>query len=376
MKKIYLCFSIFFFTLLTLITLLTVFIPDKEFSETENRNLAQKPELSIKTISDGSFQDNLGKYLSDQFPLRDAMIKLNTFINKTLGAKNLNGVYVGENGYYFEVIKESDFTDNRKEKNDTNLNAINIFAQKNPSVNTNVFLVPTSAYIYKDYMPDGAEYFDMEYLFSKAETTLNEGIFIDARKSFNENKDKYLYYRTDHHWTTEGAYIAYKDFCISNGITPLSFEEFNFEVISDNFLGSLHSKNLDTDAKADSILIANNVSVQSVYANDKKIDMYAKDKLSGKDKYLVFFGDNYAKTVIETGCQNGKVLLVIKDSYANSFVPLLTHHYEKIIMIDQRYYKEKRFSPLVEEYGVTDTLFMYGIANLSVQEHLASACKN
>jgi hypothetical protein len=100
------------------------------------------------------------------------------------------------------------------------------------------------------------------------------------------------------------------------------------------------------------------------------------NKLSKKDKYLVFFGDNYGETIIETNCKNGKTLLVVKDSFANSIVPLLTMHYEKIIMIDQRYYNPKGFSPLISKHQVTDALFLYEITNLSIQTKLATACKN
>ena len=373
MKKIYICFTSFFFAVLTIFTLLTVFIPDKSYSETENRELEGKPTLNFSTIASGEFQTNLGDYLSDQFPIRDTMIQLNTFLNKLAGAKNLNGAYVGENGYYFEAKTNAsiDF-----ERHEYNLNAINIFAEKYQDVNVNTLLVPTSSYIYKEYMPKGAEIYDGETLFNIATETLNDGIFIDIRKAFTENKSEYLYYKTDHHWTSKGAYIAYTEFCKVNDITPITYEEFGFENVSTEFLGTLHSKNLDASAEFDIVSVAKNIASCTVSANGSPIEVYDYEKLSKKDKYLVFFGNNYAKTVIETDCKNGKTLLVVKDSFANSFVPLLTKHYERIVMIDQRFYSQKRFSPLMEEYNVTDALFMYEITNISVQQDLPTACKN
>lgn len=373
MKKIYICFTSLFFAALTIFTLLTVFIPDRSYSETENRELKGKPTLNLTTITNGDFQLALGDYLSDQFPLRDTMIKLNTFFNKLAGSKNLNGAYVGKNGYYFEV-KTNDTID--FERHEYNLSAINKFEEKYPGINVNTLLVPTSSYINLDLLPQGAEIYDGDELFKIATETLNDGIFIDIRESFLANKNEYLYYKTDHHWTSLGAYIAYEEFCKVNGITPISYEAFGFETVSKEFLGTLHSKNLDANATFDTVLVAKNIAECSVFANDLPIEIYDYEKLSKKDKYLVFFGNNYAKTVIETDCKNGKTLLVVKDSFANSFVPLLTKHYEKIVMIDQRYYSQKRFSPLMEEYNVTDVLFMYEITNISVQQDLPTACKN
>jgi len=372
MKKIHVLFSIFFFTLLTATTLLTIFIPDKKKSETENRELQQKPQLTVENVSTGKFQGDLGEYLSDQFPLREQMIKLNTLINNAFGNKNLNGAYKGENDYYFEVILDKNIDIDRY---NSNINAINVFNQKYPEIKVNLMLVPTSSDIYKDYLPKGAPIYNADILYEIANEKLDEGIFINIRNTMESNKDEYLYYKTDHHWTSKGAYLAYKEYCSVKGITPKSYDEFNFEDVSDDFYGSLHSKNLDAFAKADIVSIAKNIGKCTVMANDIKIEMYDITKLSSKDKYLTFFGDNYAKTVIETECKNGKTLLVVKDSFANSFVPLLTEDYEKIIMIDQRYYT-KYFSSLIEEYNVTDTLFLYGVTNFSAQTKLATACKN
>ncbi len=373
MKKLYISFTALFFSVLTVFTLLTVFIPDKDYSETENRTLAQKPQLNFETIANGDFQTGLGDYLSDQFPLRDEMIKLNTIVNKLSGVKNINGAYIGKNGYYFEVITNSKIISKDFEKN---LSAINTFSEKYPDIDVNTILVPTSSYIYKEYLPDGAEIYDGDNLFNIANEKLANGNFIDIRNSFISNKEKYLYYKTDHHWTSLGAYTAYLDFCASKGITPISYEEFGFEEVSDSFLGTLHSKNLDISATCDVVSVAKNISECSVWADDKEINIYDYEKLSAKDKYLIFFGNNYGKTIIDTDCKNGKTLLVIKDSFANSFVPLLTRHYERIVMIDQRFYEQKIFSPLISQYQVTDALFMYEITNLSIQTKLTTACKN
>lgn len=372
MKKLYTAFPIFFFTLLTTLTLMTVFIPDKKHSETENRELSGKPKLSIETISKGTFQTELGDYLSDQFPLRDTMIKINTLVNKLSGAKNINGAYIGKNDFYFEV-KTDDAIDS--EKHQQNLSAIKSFSEKHTDIDVKTMLIPTSSYIYSEYLPADAEIYNGDLLFSKANETLNT-LFIDVRNTFMNEKDKYLYYKTDHHWTSLGAYTAYTEYCKAKNITPLSFDDFGFETVSDEFFGTLHSKNLDIFAKADSVMVAKNVSECKVTVNGKEIPMYNYDKLSKKDKYLVFFGDNYGETIIETNCKNGKTLLVVKDSFANSIVPLLTMHYEKIIMIDQRYYSPKGFSPLINKHQVTDALFLYEITNLSIQTKLATACKN
>ncbi len=373
MKKVYSIFSIGFFFLLTALTLLTVFIPDKKYSESENRDLAQKPPLNINSISDGKFQSGLGDYLSDQFPLRESMIKINTFISKLSGVKNLNGAYEGKDGFYFEVVTDDDIN---KEDYVKNLNAIKFFSEKYPDINVNAILVPTSSVIYSEKLPYGANIYNSDSLFKEAKDVLGDELFIDVRDSLKNNKDEYIFYKTDHHWTSKGAYLAYVDFCKATNQEARTEDDFGFNFVTTEFYGSLHSKNLDYAAKPDSISIANNTGVCNVIANGNDISIYALDKLEKKDKYLIFFGDNYGETIINTECKNGKTLLVIKDSFANSFVPLLTKNYEKIIMIDQRYNNTRQFSKLINKYNVTDTLFMYEITNVSIQTHLATACKN
>ncbi len=371
MKKVYFIFSLSFFLLLFITSSLTVIIPDKEYSESENTVLAQKPEISFESIKNGDFQNGLGEYLSDQFPFRELMISINTATNKLLGAGDINGAYIGDEGYYFEVDKNEyiDYTIFEK-----NLNAINMFAEKYADIDVKVILAPTASDLYAEYLPSNCEIYDADELFEMAEKTLNDGIYVNTRDILNENKNDYIYYKTDHHWTSKGAYYAYTKYCDSIGSTPKSFEEFGFKIVSSDFLGSLHSKILDPFSAKDEIMIAENSSVKSVTVNGSSIDMYDFSKLEKKDKYLVFFGDNYGKTIIKTNCENGKTLLVVKDSFANSFVPLLTDEYETIIMIDQRY-SDTRFSNLIKENQVTDVLFLYEVTNLSIQNKLAFACK-
>lgn len=361
MKKKSKLFVIAYFCVLAALALSTLLLPAKAFSENENRELQQFPALTAQSIMDGSFQSDLSDYLSDQIPGRDFWMQTNTVLKKLMGQRSINGVYLGKDGYYFQVFADSDV--------DTAWNAkklalLEYFAQ-DAAVPVYLMPIPTPGVILKDKLPAHATMYDMDSAFAFLETTVPSCRFIDLRQTFAANASKDLYYRTDHHWTTMGAHVAYVQFCQSLGLTPKPLESFALEQVTDRFYGTIYSKTLDPGAKPDSIYAAMNLPQIQVSFDGEEASqsLYKEAALAMKDKYTYFLGGNHELVDIRTEAGNGRTLVILKDSFANCFVPYLLGDYEHIVMVDLRYYKGS-VSELVEKESADEVLVLYEMTNL------------
>lgn len=362
--------------MLSLLAIFIIVMPAKTFSENENRSLAQKPTFSLKNILSGDFQQNLSEYLSDQIPFRDEWIQINTEAKKWLGQKEVNDVYIGEEHYYFQKFTDEDYSKSRMKSvfqmmeewiADWKENAEKQIEGdiEEQTQNVTIMFVPTPGTILSNKLPNNAPFYDADSVYQQAEECLSDTL-IDVREVFLENKeDTQLYYKTDHHWTAYGAYLAYVEYCKAVGMEAKDLSYFQLEEVTDSFYGTLYSKVLDWETVADSIYLPQNIpDVTVTYDGEDTSDsIYNLTYLEQKDKYCVFFGGNWETVTIETSAKTGKRLLVIKDSFANSFVPYLLEDYEEIVMVDLRYYGGS-IQEILEEEEITDVLFLYEMTNL------------
>ena len=353
-------FSVLFFVILALVAVLTFCLPATEFSPDENRNLAQLPELTVDTLLSGEFQEGLADFLSDQVPLRQFWIRTNTNIKKWLGKTEINGVYFGDDGYYFQQFTEDSYDPARQA---AVFALIQQFAAKTEA-KVNILMVPTPAAVLADKLPANAPMYDADAMWQALQAATPDCGFIDLRSSFAAS-DEQLYYRTDHHWTNQGAYLAYTQYCHALGLTPKAMETFGVEQVSDSFLGTIYSKTLDASAKAESIYAPQALPAVTVtFDGNKTADtIYADQFLTQKDQYAYFFGGNWGRVDMDTGVSNGKRLVIIKDSFANSFVPYLLGEYEQIVMLDLRYFGGN-VQQTVADIGADEVLFLYEMTNL------------
>ena len=349
MKKLYLIFIALFAAIIVLPSVWVFASEDTEFSDNENRMLQTAPELSGETVLSGDFQNNLNEYITDQFPARDTWTALGSKIKMLAGMKDIGGAYIGEDGYYFEMITP-DSVDQTKYLQ--NLAMVKTFAQTHSDTPVTLLLVPATGTVLSDRLPANAEMYDAASMLAAAKEALPEVNVPDVYGELVKHADEYIYYRTDHHWTTAGAGIAYD--CLMNGRGAYKGQP---ELFSDYFLGTTYSKTLDSDATPDEVYIVPVSNKLTVNADGMDIPFYFRDAANEKDKYKVFFGGNYGQVTIRGGADNGRTLLVIKDSFANSLVPYLTADYENIIMLDLRYYMGS-IQGLMEQENVTDVLFV------------------
>lgn len=323
---------------------------DRLFSETENRVLAQKPELSRESVLDGSFMEKYDTYVTDQFVSRDRWIEVKTRSDIALQKREVNGVYLGKDDYLIERHAEADFSEELIEQK------LTLLGDLSERWDARVMLVPTADNILTDKLPAYADYFDQGAFLDSVKEQVGEDWYIDVYSVLREHRDEEIYYRTDHHWTSRGACYGYQAWAASMGEVPRVYSAKTAEKVSETFLGALHSK-LNLPVTPDTIEyypITDLLPVRLTYDMQKERDsFYEESYLGTKNQYGYFLDDNHAFIEIDTGYHNGKTLFVIKDSYANCMIPLLAFHYETIYVADLRYMNGKLF-PFMESYEPED----------------------
>ena len=357
--------SITILAFLILMGIIGVFMPDKKASEMENRILAQKPIFTWKDLKNGKFTSKYEEYITDQFPFRDLWVSVKSNTERILQKKDNKNVYLGKEGYLLQKPEALD-----KELLSKNIDAINKFADNNRDLKTYFLLAPNSVEILKDKLPPFANTYDQYSVINDIKSSLKPNVnFVDIYDDFKQHKEEYIYYKTDHHWTSLGAYYAYNKLGSIMEYKPLAIKDFDIDKVTDEFYGTLYSRGNFTFIKPDSIHLfksKGDSSVKVEYLDDEKEsnNLYEPKHLKTKDKYSVFLDGNHALTTIKTDLNNGKKLLVLKDSYAHSLVPFLTNHYEEIHMIDLRYFNMP-VQQYMKEYDIKEVLLLYNFLSFT-----------
>lgn len=340
----------------------------REFSENENRYLDQFPKWSLSGVMDGEVQEEITDAFNDQFPARDFWTALSTRAEKMLGHRDVGGVYLGKDHYYFEKIMNQDISQTNYFQN---LRFINHVQNIQPDAKVTALLVPSPGSILPEYLPKHAQIYDAERMYQSAENVLADGILLDVREDMARAADRrQVYYKTDHHWTLAGAYEAYCAYERVMGREERPYEDFGVEPVSDSFYGTLYSKALDADATPDTMEAPGRITPAEVSCDGQEHDgIYDTSKLKEKDKYAYFFGGNFGEVILRPEQQGDAKpkLLVVKDSFANSMIPFLLQDYSEVRMLDLRYFKTS-VKEYLEEYGADEILILYEMSNFA-QDH-------
>lgn len=356
-----------FFAFLGLLTAGSILMPRKAFSETENRYLARFPELTWETVKNGDFGMDYETYLSDHFPFRDTWIGFQAAAEKLLLKKEINGVFLGKDGYLIEALYPEDLDPENCKKN---LDTLTDFSLRQAGLlgeaHVRVLLAPSSSEILTEKLPAHASPLSQSSVTDALKQAGLSPMLVPAKEALLEEKETFpLYYKTDHHWTSHGAFTAYEAWAESAGLTPFSRSDFAIETVTEDFSGTILSR-LNIPAEPDSIQLykPKNEPEWSVYydGNSEPVhSLYAMDALDTRDKYRVFLDGNHGFTrIVNPRAEGTGKLLVIKDSYAHSFVPFAALHFPEVIMIDLRYFNGKA-GELIRTQNVTDVLILYQI---------------
>ena len=345
---------------LFLILLVNLVVPDKERSEQENRMLETMPKLSLASVLSGDFMEDWESYMSDQFAGRNLWRGLKVSLDRLGGSRMENGVIIGKNGQLFEDIAVPD-----SELITDNINAVKSFANTYSDIPMTMMLVPDAASILSDSLPAFAAVEDQRQMFSMVERGLGDSVsWVDAYSALNKHKTEKLYYKTDHHWTTQAAFYVFQEAAAGLGIEGDVSDDYVSYTVTDSFNGVLASKSgvgLDEKEQIDIYVPTegdDDVIVNYVDEAKKRTSLYDSSKLETRDKYGVFFGGNTSVMDIKTMSTSRQRLLVVKDSFADCFIPFLTPYYREIVVVDPRYYSGT-LEDIMETYRITDALILY-----------------
>lgn len=349
-----------------IMTFVTLPEEDRPYSENENRYLAGFPKISFETYLDKSAMEGFEEWFSDRVYGRESWIKLKNGTERFIGKTEINGVYtVGDQMMQVWTGYDKDFID-------LSISAVNKFTERHSNVPVYFMLAPTSQEIYADLLPKTAPVGSQTELNDYCRENLKCNT-IDIFPLLKNNSDSYIYYRTDHHWTSYGAYIAYTEAAKALGLQSEPLSSFDIEHASSSFRGTLYSKTLDDSITPDVIDYyhfngGRSEPTLTVNTGAGEVDydsLYIREYLEVKDKYSSFMGSNSPMMTVTSGDNpNGPSLLVFKDSYAHSLIPFLANHYSKITVLDLRYINAG-YSMLVDVNDYDSVLFMYNAITFS-----------
>ncbi len=355
---IFLCFIGLFFVL-------NLILPDKEFSQQENRMLQTAPKFSFEDLFEGKFTTDFEDYITDQFAFRDSWTALKARCELLIGKDSNKGIYLCEDETLIETFESPNFGEI-----ENNLEAISMLADSR-DVPVYFGLIPSSAEIWAERLPAGApndsqkELIDRAYAAVSAET-------VDFYSAISAHAAEPIYYRTDHHWTTLGAYYGYTALAEAMGFEPRPLSDYKETVVSDSFLGTTYSssgfgwvrpESISTYVEQGEASITNYPSGQPVEGS-----LYVESFLEVKDKYSYFYGGNTPLLTVETG-NEGPSLLIVRDSYMDSMSPYLFEHFSEIHIVDLRHYKTS-LAAYIDANGIDNILVCYSVANFCTDTNI------
>ena len=354
---------------------------NRAFSETENRMLQQFPKLTKESLLSGRFMTQSEDFVADQFFLRDEWIAVKLKSDTILGRQTSNGVILGKDGYLIE-----DAVPPVAASFDKNLSAILTFAASHPDLFTVVSVAPNAVSVCTQLLPDNIpvrdQNQDLDAIFIRCAVSSSLH-YVDLRKALSDHKDEYIFYKSDHHWTSLGAKYDFEELkktLLTEGMTEDLGEEdpaacLKKYTVTEDFSGTMASTS-GSFAVMDSIdiYVYEMDSFQYVveYTDEqrKSATVFNSAALEQKNKYEVFFGGNHPQINIKTTNLNKRNLLIFKDSYANALIPFLLPYYQTITIVDPRYYSDD-IEKLISDAMITDVLFLYNMNTFATDNSLA-----
>lgn len=338
--------------------------PDKTFSDLENRNLAQKPTVSLQGLLTGKFMSDYESYVTDQFAGRDGWTAAKAAVELASGKQENNGVY-----FCADSTLITRFAPPEAEKVAKNLSYLNQFSALS-SVPVYFGLIPGAATVWADRLPEGAPNYDQKLVIDQAAQS-TAARFIDLCTPLMAHKGEDIFYRTDHHWTSLGAYYGYTGVAEALDLTAVPLTDYVKTTVSTDFYGTVFSSSgvrwvrpdaIDTYVPEDGVTVTSYTYDAQGNPVEVPRQLYDESFLAKKDKYAMFLGGQQALGVVRTGHTDKPKLLLIRDSYSDSLVPFLTPHFSEIHLIDLRYYKQSA-AQYIKDNGIDTALVLYSVPN-------------
>ncbi len=344
---------------------LNLVLPDREFSQQENRMLQQAPKFSFEDLFDGKFTADFEEYVTDQFAFRDSWTSLKARTELLSGKDSNKGIYLCENETLIDAFEAPAWEDV-----ELNFDSINMLAEGR-DIPVYFGLIPSSAEIWADKLPEGApndsqkEFIDAAYASVSAKT-------VDFYSTLAAHADESIYYRTDHHWTTLGAYYGYTALADAMGFEPVPLDSYSETVVTESFLGTTYSSSgfgwVAPESISTYVLQGDAVITNYPKGSPEDGSLYVESFLEVKDKYSYFYGGNTPLLTVETG-NEGPSLLIVRDSYMDSLSPYLFEHFSEIHIVDLRHYRLSLAS-YIDSNDIDNILICYSVANFATDDNI------
>ena len=378
-KKYSMFITILFCTFIFGFGIAHVLLPDRTFSEQENDWLAQFKPPTWDSVRSGKFMEDFEEYFNDPFPLRDQWVQLKALSERALGKQENNKVYFGADGQTLFAH----FTRLDHKELDQKLGYVNSLGA-NVDVPVYFALVPDKSWAWAMFLPDNAPNVDDGSTIERAAELCGDRVtFVDLRYSLGitcgntQSPDEDgSFYRTDHHWTTMGAYRVYLELMRAMGDSG-GIYDYPLTLQSDQFYGTTYSASGAGWVKPDSIYTLipeggtkGRVTVTS-YPEGKPVEssLYHPERLEAKDKYAFFLGGNQPLCVIRNPDAQGGKLLVVRDSYSDSLAPFLAEEFQEVHLFDLRY-NNMSLKQYVADNGIDQVLVLYSANNFNTDNNL------
>lgn len=348
------------------ICVVSIVLPKKSFSELENRYLAKPPVLSLKTLADGTFMEKAEDYTADHIVGRDFWVSLKSWSERFTGKQENNGVYLADKD---TLITKVDAPDPAKLEKDMGYLESMVNDLEIP---VSFGLIPSSAAIWADRLPAGAptadEFSIIDQLY--AQTDANT---VDMVGALAAHSDEDIYYRTDHHWTSLGAFYGANAIFASMGLEPLNLADYEKTTVSEDFNGTTFSTSgvrwvkpdvIDTYVPDEGVQVTTHFN-----GNPSAGSLYVPENLEKKDKYTFFLGGNQPLCILKTGHTDAPKLLVIRDSYADSLAPFLSQRFSEVHLFDLRY-NLNSVQQYARDNDIDQVLVLYSFNNFATDKNL------
>lgn len=361
-------------------------MPSRKFSEMENRFLKQPPAFTLGALINNDYTIRYEEFVNDQFIGRDTWITLKSICESVFCKVENNGVAIGKDGYQLEkapTVDQAGFSQN--------IQYLQTFLLNYPG-QAKVGIIPNSYQILRDKVPAGfpgvnqLPYIKDFYQSSKNRVG-NRVSYLDVNEILSVHRDEYIYYHTDHHWTTLGAFYVYQAYVQNRGLRAATMEDIKpYAKQVENFLGTYYSKSKYFGSKKDTITwydfpvgtvtIDGKTTVLGSTGEEIPVEgMYEAAKWQARDKYAAFLYGNHGLTILPSRVnknhQEGKTsrVLLIKDSYGNSLAPFLIWSYDEVYVVDLRGLTEK-VSGLLERVDFDDILILYNFQSFASDRNI------
>lgn len=357
-----------FFLLLAGFAVAGICIPDKTISEAERRYYETFPELSVQSVMDGSYMEKLENYLLDQFAGRDVFRSAKTELETNLlGKADANG-YVKAEGYLFEL----DLDWSKQQVTKTAQEFAKLCEEWFSEAEVYYAVIPDKAsFLPKEYYPVG----ENSFLAIQLQEQLTDATYIDLYPYLTLED----YYKTDLHWKQEsivdvadvlldgmlsgdgkGQTIENEQMMVS---APTGLEKYESQLITSDFYGGYAGASAFF-VQPDELIGLTNEVIENArvydYETGKECTIYAPEKVDGTDPYDYYlWGARALLTIENPACENGKKLLLFRDSFGSSIAPLLLEGYQEITLVDLRYVTSAYLPQLIDVENYEDVLFLY-----------------